>query len=68
VFVDEAQHLSRVASERRLSDQLNIVKSIANRTASVKVLIRPYELSLPQSQRTTESTEHRRAPSALQIR
>ena len=44
VFVDEAQHLGRVASGRRLSDQLNIVKSIANRTAAVHVLVGTYEL------------------------
>jgi energy-coupling factor transporter ATP-binding protein EcfA2 len=44
VFVDEAQHLSRVASGRRLSDQLNVIKSIANRTAAVHVLIGTYEL------------------------
>ena len=44
VFVDEAQHLSRVASGRRLSDQLNVIKSIANRTAAVHVLVGTYEL------------------------
>ena len=44
VFVDEAQNLSRVASGRRLSDQLNVIKSIANRTAAVHVLVGTYEL------------------------
>lgn len=44
VFVDEAQHLTRVASGRRLSDQLNVIKSIANRTETVHVLIGTYEL------------------------
>jgi hypothetical protein len=44
VFVDEAQHLSRIASGRRLSDQLNVIKSIANRTAAVHILVGTYEL------------------------
>lgn len=44
VFVDEAQHLGRIASGRRLSDQLDVMKSIANRTATVHVLFGTYEL------------------------
>ena len=44
VFVDEAQHLARVASGRRLSDQLDVIKSIANRTETVHVLLGTYEL------------------------
>lgn len=44
VFVDEAQHLGRVASGRRLSDQLDVVKAIANRTGTVHVLLGTYEL------------------------
>jgi energy-coupling factor transporter ATP-binding protein EcfA2 len=44
VFVDEAQHLARVASGRRLSDQLDVIKSIANRTEIVHVLLGTYEL------------------------
>jgi hypothetical protein len=44
VFVDEAQHLARVASGRRLSDQLDVVKDIANRTGTVHVLLGTYEL------------------------
>jgi hypothetical protein len=44
VFVDEAQHLGRVASGRRLSDQLDVMKAIANRTGTVHVLLGTYEL------------------------
>jgi len=44
VFVDEAQHLGRIASGRKLSDQLDMVKSIANRTQTVHVLLGTYEL------------------------
>jgi AAA domain len=44
VLIDEAQHLARVASGRRLSDQLDVIKSIANRTETVHVLLGTYEL------------------------
>lgn len=44
VFVDEAQHLARIASGRRLSDQLDVIKSIANQTQTVHVLLGTYEL------------------------
>jgi len=44
VFVDEAQHLARMSSGRRLSDQLDVIKSIANRTETIHVLIGTYEL------------------------
>jgi len=44
VFIDEAQHLARIASGRRLSDQLDVIKSIANRTGTVHVLLGTYEL------------------------
>jgi hypothetical protein len=44
VFVDEAQHFARIASGRRLSDQLDVIKSIANRTQTVHVLLGTYEL------------------------
>ncbi|MFZ0592328.1 MAG: AAA family ATPase [Bryobacteraceae bacterium] len=44
VFVDEAQHLARIASGRRLSDQLDVIKSVANRTQTVHVLLGTYEL------------------------
>ena len=44
MFVDEAQHLARISSGRRLSDQLDVIKSIANRTQTVHVLFGTYEL------------------------
>jgi hypothetical protein len=44
VIVDEAQHLARMASGRKLSDQLDVVKSIGSRTQTVQVLVGTYEL------------------------
>ena len=44
VFVDEAQHLGRITSGRKLSDQLDVIKSIANRTQTVHVLFGTYDL------------------------
>ncbi len=44
VFVDEAQHLARMSSGRKLSDQLDVIKSLANRTETIHVLIGTYEL------------------------
>lgn len=44
VFLDEAQHFGKIASGRRLSDQLDVIKSVANLTNTVHVLIGTYEL------------------------
>ena len=44
VIIDEAQHLARMACGRKLSDQLDVIKSIASRTQTVQVLIGTYEL------------------------
>ncbi len=44
VFLDEAQHLGRVASGRKLADQLDVIKSMANQTKIVHVLLGTYEL------------------------
>jgi energy-coupling factor transporter ATP-binding protein EcfA2 len=44
VFLDEAQHFGKIASGRRLSDQLDVIKSMANLTNTVHVLIGTYEL------------------------
>jgi AAA domain len=44
VMVDEAQHLTKMASGRRLSDQLDSLKSLASLTGCVHVLIGTYEL------------------------
>lgn len=44
VLIDEAQHLFALASGRRLEDQLNVLKSLANRSNTVHVLCGTYEL------------------------
>ena len=38
VMIDEAQHIAKIASGRRLLDQLDVIKSIANQTQTVHVL------------------------------
>jgi energy-coupling factor transporter ATP-binding protein EcfA2 len=44
VLIDEAQHLAKMASGRRLLDQLDVIKSMANRTQTVHVLFGTYDL------------------------
>lgn len=44
VLIDEAQHLFAQASGRSLEDQLNVLKSLANRSDTVHVLCGTYEL------------------------
>lgn len=44
VMVDEAQHLGKIASGRRLLDQLDVIKSIANQTRTLHVLFGTYDL------------------------
>ncbi|MEB2363142.1 MAG: AAA family ATPase [Bryobacterales bacterium] len=44
VLIDEAQHLGRIASGRKLADQLDVIKSTASRSNTVHVLIGTYEL------------------------
>lgn len=44
VLVDEAQHLAKMASGRRLLDQLDVIKSVANRTGTVHALFGTYDL------------------------
>jgi hypothetical protein len=44
VLIDEAQHIFTVASGRRQEDQLNVIKSLANRSESIHVLCGTYEL------------------------
>jgi energy-coupling factor transporter ATP-binding protein EcfA2 len=44
VFIDEAQHLAKMASGRKLLDQLDVVKSTANRTGTTHVLLGTYDL------------------------
>jgi hypothetical protein len=43
-IVDEAQHLTKMASGRKLQDQLDCVKSLANMAGTVHVLVGTYEL------------------------
>lgn len=43
-IIDEAQHLTKMASGRRLQDQLDSVKSLANLTGTLHVLVGTYEL------------------------
>jgi energy-coupling factor transporter ATP-binding protein EcfA2 len=44
VMIDEAQHLAKISSGRRLLDQLDVIKSIANGTRTVHVLYGTYDL------------------------
>lgn len=44
VMIDEAQHLAKIASGRRLLDQLDVIKSVANQTGTVHVLFGTYDL------------------------
>jgi hypothetical protein len=44
VLIDEAQHLAKVSSGRKLLDQLDVIKSIANRTGTPHVLFGTYDL------------------------
>lgn len=43
-ILDEAQHFKRIASGRRLLDQMDTLKSLANMTGTTHVLIGTYEL------------------------
>lgn len=44
VMIDEAQHLGKIGPGRRLLDQLDVIKSIANQTNTVHVLFGTYDL------------------------
>jgi hypothetical protein len=44
ILVDEAQHFAKMSSGRKLQDQLDSIKSLANTTAIPIVLIGTYEL------------------------
>ncbi len=43
-MIDEAQHLAKMASGRRLLDQLDVIKSLASQTRTVHVLFGTYDL------------------------
>jgi len=44
VLVDEAQHLKKMASGRRVLDQMDTIKSLANTTQTLHILIGTYDL------------------------
>lgn len=44
ILIDEAQHLAKMSSGRRLLDQLDVIKSIANRSGTPHVLVGTYDL------------------------
>jgi len=44
VMIDEAQHLGKIPSGRRLLDQLDVIKSIANQKKTAQVLFGTYDL------------------------
>lgn len=44
VMIDEAHHLTKMASGRRLLDQLDVIKSLASQTRTVHVLFGTYDL------------------------
>jgi hypothetical protein len=44
VLIDEAQHIGKISSGRRLLDQLDVIKSFANQTKTVHVLLGTYDL------------------------
>jgi DNA polymerase III delta prime subunit len=44
VLIDEAQHLAKMQSGRKLLDQLDVIKSLASRTAIIHVLLGTYDL------------------------
>jgi len=74
-IIDEAQHLTRMASGRRLQDQLDCIKSLANITGTLHVLVGTYELlafrnlSGQLSRRSTDIHFRRyRADSAADVR
>jgi hypothetical protein len=43
-IIDDAHHLQKIAGSRRLQDQMDAIKSLANRSETVLVLIGTYEL------------------------
>lgn len=45
IMIDDAQHIGKVVSSRKLLDQLNVVKCLANDTDSIYVMSGTYELA-----------------------
>ncbi len=44
IFIDEAQHLGKVSSERQRENQIDCIKSLAENTGTIFVLIGTYQL------------------------
>ena len=44
VIIDEAQHLTKISSGRRLREQMDVLKSLANQTGCLLVLVGTYEI------------------------
>jgi energy-coupling factor transporter ATP-binding protein EcfA2 len=44
VMIDEAQHIGKISSGRRLIDQLDVIKSFANQTKTAHILLGTYDL------------------------
>jgi Bacterial TniB protein len=45
-FIDEAHHLSKVTGMRKFQDHLDVIKSLANTTETLHVLVGTYELQV----------------------
>lgn len=45
-FIDEAHHLSKVTGMRKFQDHLDVIKSLANTTQTLHVLVGTYELQV----------------------
>ena len=46
IIIDEAQHLTKTPNARRLTDQMDVIKSLATQTNAQFVLVGTYELRL----------------------
>ncbi|MBX7222826.1 MAG: AAA family ATPase [Blastocatellia bacterium] len=44
LLIDEAQHVTKIASGRKLQDQMDALKSLANESGTIQVLLGTYEL------------------------
>src|SRR5882724_3501473 len=44
LFIDDAQHLAKAPSARKLQDQLDAIKSLSSRSQTLHVLVGTYEL------------------------
>ncbi|MFK4167292.1 ATP-binding protein [Paenibacillus lautus] len=60
LFIDEAQHLGRLTSDRKLAHQMDYIKSLVNRTNITIVLAGSYELAefMNQSAQLSNRSTH----------